>query len=713
MIDITKFNDTSDLVKKIIDSLKTKQSESSLTHFERDLMENIGRLQDGLMELNTEITEAKKACKNCKEKQDNDLALLHSLLESPEGINIFAVDHQYQYMAFTDTHKKIMKEFYGVDILIGSNFLEQISNSNESQRAKQNIDRVLRGESISLFREFSDDTIIRPIFEAFQSPVRDTKGNIIGVFVFVFDITERITAIQTALNSEEKLRESEKKYRLLAENSSDGIIHVGADKTINYVSPAYITQLGYSENHEVYQHIESLLKLVHPNERNALDERIEDAIRSKKEKLIFSYRIKRNEGDYIWREDSAHFQYDSNGNYGGFYAICRDITERKQIELKLQESLLNAEAGNRLKTTFIQNISHEVRTPLNGILGFSDLLADPNVSGMEKEHYNILLKKSSDRLISTITDYMDISMIESGNVELRIKTLNINNLINSVNLKYQEACEMKNISFNLHIPVDYENIKLTTDFELLTKCVYQLLDNAVKFTKYGSITFGYNLRSEFVEFFVRDTGIGIETEAQERIFEPFEQESQESTRGFEGNGLGLSITREFLKLLGGDIRVESEKGFGTTFYFTVPLKADNQNKPEPIISQVNRSEAVLPVILIAEDDLMSDIYLKNILRPYTSNIYKAANGKEAMVMCAKNPEISLVLMDLKMPVMDGFEATRQIRTFRKDLPIIAISAYALAKDKKEAYEAGVTDFLPKPVGKAELFEKLRKYGLQF
>ncbi|MFZ4464321.1 MAG: PAS domain-containing hybrid sensor histidine kinase/response regulator [Bacteroidales bacterium] len=699
-------------MKTISGLLKNKQSETALSLIENELSGYIEDLKRGLHEINTARTEAENTSNEGKIRYDKDLALLRSILESQEDINIYAIDHHYNYTAFTDSHKKTMKKIYGVDIMIGSNNLDLISNPEDKHHAKQNFDRVLRGENFICCEDFGDEKFGRISYECYHSPIRVRQGAIIGAAIFVVDITKRMTAIQKALKSEEKLRRSEEKYRLLAENSSDGILHIGADGVIQYASPAYKRNLGYPENDRIYQIIDVINDIIHPSDREALISTVKTTIESKKEKLTYTYRIKRENGDYIWHEDSDHFQYDSSGNYQGCIVISRNITERKQIEMKLHESLLKAEAGNRLKTAFMQNISHEIRTPLNGILGFAELLADSDISSLEKENYNMMLKKSSDRLISTITDYMDISLIETGNIELKIKTLNISNLISEIRLKYQEACEMKNLNFSLLIPDNYEKIELATDFELLSKCIYQLMDNAVKFTKHGTITFGFTIKSGLIEFFIRDSGIGIAAEAMDRIFEAFEQENMESTRGYEGNGLGLTITRQFLKQLGGEIRVESVKDFGSTFYFHIPLSPENTLDIDPVFTASKQPGKSLPVILIAEDDLMSDIYLENILRPVTTVIYKAGNGKEAMEMCAKYPDISLVLMDLKMPVMDGFEATRQIRTFRKQLPIIAISAYALAEDKKEANEAGINDFLPKPVSKKELFEKLKKYGFE-
>ncbi len=415
------------------------------------------------------------------------------------------------------------------------------------------------------------------------------------------------------------------------------------------------------------------------------------------------------QGDLVWTMLSVSLVRDHLNNPQYFISQIQDITKRKLSEMALSAALVKAEAGNRLKTAFVQNISHEVRTPLNGILGFGTMLTDPLLTAEEKQLYSQLLKASSDRLVGTITDYMDISLIESGNVEVTLNPVNLFKLLQRLKASFRELCKIKNLTFVLKIPEDLDEFTLLTDSELLRKCISQLMDNAIKFTTQGTITLGYALKPDAVEFFITDTGIGIDQNAQERVFEPFIQENLSSTRGHEGNGLGLAITKGFLDLLGGEIRVESVKGEGTAFYFSLPAVQVPIEHPDPVAPVITLQAPVHPVVLIAEDDLASDLYMEISLKSIASAVYKAPNGKIAVEMCRSHPEISIVIMDLKMPVMDGLTAMREIRTFRKELPVIAITAHAFSKDKKEAFEAGCSDFLSKPVSKMELLEKLNRY----
>ena len=245
--------------------------------------------------------------------------------------------------------------------------------------------------------------------------------------------------------------------------------------------------------------------------------------------------------------------------------------ELETANIHLYAAKEKAEASDRMKTAFMQNISHEVRTPLNGLLGFGSLLAEPDLDDESRQQYLSMMKSSSDRLINTITDYIDISLIVSDSVEVFSRPVIINNIMMDLQNKFENIIRIKQLEFNLVISDDKELFCIQSDPELLTRIMFHLLSNAVKFTQQGQVTMGYSVDSEKIEFFVKDTGAGIEKEARERVFESFMQENITNTRGHEGSGLGLSIIRGFSKALGGEIRLESEKGKGSSFYFSLPL----------------------------------------------------------------------------------------------------------------------------------------------
>ena len=399
-----------------------------------------------------------------------------------------------------------------------------------------------------------------------------------------------------------------------------------------------------------------------------------------------------------------------SGKIEGVVSFGRDITESKLAQETIKQALIKAESGDRLKTAFMNNISHEIRTPLNGILGICNLLIQPDITNDEKMQYYSHLETSTNRLLDTITNYMDISLIASGNIEVCQNSISPSLMFYQLYEQYQLISDKKNIGLKLEIQANSEHITLLSDVVLFNKLMGHLIDNAVKFTNKGDIILGYTIKHGVIEFFVRDTGVGIREESLSLIFESFKQEELSRNRGFEGSGLGLSIAQGLVRLLGGEMHVVSVKGEGSTFYFTIPyneipIGANSEEKDgkPPIIEN--------PVVLIADDDDTNLFYLEVILKKKCVSTITARDGKQAVDQCREHPEISLVLMDIKMPVMDGIQATNEIKSFRKDLPIIAFTAFAMSGDTKMARDAGCDDYLPKPVSKEKLIGKLQKYGV--
>ena len=502
----------------------------------------------------------------------------------------------------------------------------------------------------------------------------------------------------------EKLDDSENRYHSIFQGSPDGIMIADEEtKMIIFANPAQCQMLGYTEEELKMMTISA----IHPAEtyQDTLAE-FEKHVGGEKNLPRNIQCLKKN-GEIFYADISSGF-LDMNGRQYivGFF---RDITERREAEVELKEALVKAESGNRLKTAFIQNISHEVRTPLNGILGFGNLLIEPNLTDAEKQQFASLLQASSDRLVNTITDYMDIALIFSDNMNVSRKSVNVMKALTGLKNRFQALCDIKKLAFNLIIPPENESFCIQTDPELFLKIISHLLDNAIKFTREGSITMGFSVGSASIDFFCKDTGAGIEQEAQSRVFESFVQENVASTRGHEGSGLGLSIIKGLTNLLGGEIRLESIKGQGTSFFVSLPFEPEVLYKDEIAKIKNTYSASSGFEILIAEDDLLNMMYIETILKQRASAIYKAVNGQEAVELCRIHPGISMVLMDIKMPVMNGFEATREIRKFNNNMIIIGQTAYAQAGIREEAIEAGCNDYITKPLGKAQILTLMDTY----
>ncbi len=392
-----------------------------------------------------------------------------------------------------------------------------------------------------------------------------------------------------------------------------------------------------------------------------------------------------------------------------FADVVTSINRQTKINKEFIKAKEKADQSDKLKTAFINNISHEIRTPINGILGFGKMMAESKFSEEERRVFYEQIEKSSYRLINTVTDYLDMARLVSNTMRANKTEFVLESVFLAISEKTKKLCGTKNLIFELEIPSQTKGLIMNSDPEFLQKIFEKLLDNAIKFTKEGSIAFGYLLKTEHIEFFVKDTGIGIDDNMQESIFEIFRQADSSMTRSYEGSGLGLTIAKGLVKLLGGEIFMASEKGKGSVFTICIPLNNIGKSISINTIDVSKPKSYKKPLVLIAEDDEINYEYLSVVIKSTGYNYLRAANGKEAVDICRQNPEISIILMDLKMPVMQGDEATKQIRVLRPELPIIATTAYAQIGDKQASLEAGCNDYIAKPFKKEELLALINKY----
>lgn len=383
----------------------------------------------------------------------------------------------------------------------------------------------------------------------------------------------------------------------------------------------------------------------------------------------------------------------------------------KQINTELHDAKEKAEESERLKSAFLANMSHEIRTPLNGIVGFTELLNDTELDNEKRLSYINTVNICSQQLLGIVNDILDISMIETGQVYVRNKLINLNKLMDDISNQFRLKAESKSLRFTLNAPSHSEEISFQSDEEKLIQILSNLVSNAIKFTHRGSIEIGYQVLDNKIMFSVKDTGIGIPPDMQDAIFDRFIQSDVSDTREYGGTGLGLSIAKSYIELLKGKIWFESEINVGSIFYFTIPVTLEaSQTKTSP--GQV--PETSLPdlsgrTLLIVEDDETNYMLLEEILGQCNAILIRASDGQEAIRKCRDHEEIDLVFLDLKLPNLDGFKAAPIIKDLRKNLPIIAQSAYAFAEEKQQAYKAGCDAFVPKPIDFTELASVLNKY----
>jgi hypothetical protein len=385
-----------------------------------------------------------------------------------------------------------------------------------------------------------------------------------------------------------------------------------------------------------------------------------------------------------------------------------DVTNQKEAENRILKAKEKAEESDRLKSAFLANMSHEIRTPMNGILGFADLLKQSAFDDIDQNLYIELIEESGARMLNIMDDLIDISKVESGQMELFISETNINEQVGSVFNAFQAEANNKNIQLHIENLLPETDSIIRTDKEKLYTILKKLMRNAIKYSKKGRIEINVEKKGDYIEFHVKDNGIGIHEERQEAIFDRFIQADMGDKRAFEGAGLGLSISKAYVNMLGGEIWLKSKPNIGSKFYFTLPCDIEEDDGSEIVNYELNKNEMKLKV-LIVEDDKISMSFIELLLEPISSQIILAKNGEEAVRLYHENQDIDLILMDIKMPELDGYEATRQVRRMNKDVIIIAQTAYSLLGDRDKSIEVGCNDYITKPIFKDKLMTLISKY----
>jgi PAS domain S-box-containing protein len=552
-----------------------------------------------------------------------------------------------------------------------------------------------------------------------------------GMFAtIVSDVTQR------------KLAEMEvKKLSYGIEQSPVMVIITDTEGLIEYVNPKFSEITGYTSD-EVLGKTPRILKSGRQSEH--FYKLLWDTIKSgeiwKGEMLN-----RKKSGETYWESALISPMKDDAGNIRNFIAIKEDITERKKAEEALIQSKIDLKEKNeeylalneeltesneriakinkelidvtekavesdKLKSAFLANMSHEIRTPMNAIIGFSEMLLNPNLPTDRKDFFAQILNTACHQLLNVVEDVIDISKIETGQMEVHRSETSINKAIHRIRDIFEPQAQSNGVEINTlcFFPDNRDNI--VTDASKLNQVLTNLLNNALKFTESGTIEIGYALANKMLKFYVKDTGVGIDPSNHELIFERFRQVEMGSTRNYGGTGLGLPISKAFIEMLGGKIWVDSELGKGAKFFFTIPY--------EPVIKpEVSDGKKVEPdsfsfadkIILIAEDEEANYLYISELIEETKATLIRASDGQAAVDIIQSNPDIDLILMDIKMPVMTGVEATRIIRDMDIKVPIIALTAYAMTGDRENCLAAGCNEYISKPVRRTELFKAIAKY----
>ncbi len=567
----------------------------------------------------------------------------------------------------------------------------------------------------------------------YTAPVIDNEGGVLGAIVVNNDITELHKA-------QESLRANERMLQSISDNMFDLVALTDLEGNYTFTGASH-RLLGYEKDQLTGTNV---MEYVHPDDLPMVKDAFEEFIAKKQNNKRVTYRNRCSDDTYLWFETVGKVIFDEHDDPKELLFNSRDFTERKKAEeaIRQNEMILNmkneeyktlnnkliesnerikrinkelnaarkkAEESDMLKTAFLANMSHEIRTPMNAIIGFSEILLKPGLPNTKQERFTRILNTSCHQLLSVVDDIIDIAKIETGQLDIHIGKANINKAITRVKEIFMPQVSQTGVTINISFQLGDESAEIETDSVKLNQILTNLLSNAVKFTEEGEIEIGYYAVDEGIKIYVRDTGIGIKPEHHEMIFERFRQVEVDYTRKYGGAGLGLPICKAFVEKLGGRIWVESEFEKGSTFCFTLPC--NEKMLPTQTAKDDEQVDYNLTgvLILVAEDEEANFIFMSELLTEVGAMVIHAADGFEAVNMFRENANIDIVLMDIKMPGMDGIEATKAIRAINRNVPIIATTAYALTGDKEKCLAAGCDDYIPKPIVRKELLGLIGKY----
>jgi hypothetical protein len=646
-----------------------------------------------------DITERKRAEEKLRDSENKSRAWLS---HSPVCTKIVDLDFNLQYMS--ESGVKGLKiddiaEFYGKPYpfdFYPESFRNTMTKSLEKVKET--------GEVITQESSVVDIEGNELWYHSTLVPVNDDEGQIDYIMVVSIETTERKQA-------EEVIRKSERRFWTLVESAPIAFYETDVQGKCLYVNGKWRELTGLT--------LEDALgagwqKGIHKEDRSRIFKQWNEHAHQQ-EPWNTEYRFSTPEGKISWTVGSAAAMCDADGQVTGYIGANIDITDRKRAEKELVIAKNKAEAANVAKSQFLANMSHEIRSPMSMIMGFSELLNTGELNDEQRSHSQLILK-ASKALLKIIDDILDVSRIEAGKLELNMQQRPLTNLLDSIEPMMEQMAAEKQLQFHVSCSKELP-AEIYTDHDRLYQCLVNLISNAVKFTEKGhvhlNVTFDQRQDKDFVRFDVEDTGIGIAADEHDRIFSSFRQVDGSDSQLHGGTGLGLTITKQLAELLNGEITLTSEVGTGSVFSLIIPTgvlsdteDAIDENKGESELE--NKTDKFSGKVLVAEDIKGSQILIKTHLNHLGLDVTIVNDGKKAIEEAGEGT-YDLILMDIRMPGLDGYEATRRLRKQGVTTPIIALTAYAMVGDKEKCLEAGCDDYLSKPIEHEKLLEILSRF----
>jgi PAS domain S-box-containing protein len=528
----------------------------------------------------------------------------------------------------------------------------------------------------------------------------DKKGVLVSTQIDCINITDSGNAFKTTSESEET-------HKHIFTSAPEAIIIASPEFNIIDCNNEALLLFGYEKKEMIRIEYLKLVEQGSEGQINAVLNKLKLQGHVKNQEIKF---LKKNGNDFYGLVSGSVIK-NVNNHPEYFIIVVQNISKFKEVEHELIQAKERAEESDRLKSAFLANMSHEIRTPMNAIIGFSDLLADPSLDSPEISLYTGVIKERCNNLLQIVNDILDISRIEANQIELKENTFALNALIEELYIEYAQKLINENkfqIVLNISKGFSDEESVIHTDEVRLKQILCNLLDNAIKFTKSGEIEFGYRpVKNNNLEFYVRDTGIGIHPDKHQIIFERFRQIDESLDREYGGNGLGLAICKAFVELMGGKIRLQSDLEKGTTFYFTIHAEKNIEDKEISIPeSKIINYKWKNKRIMLVEDDVSSLTFMQVLFKLTQVELVFVSKGQDAIDLFMNDRNFDLILMDVQLPDINGLEVTKMIKSIDRDIPIIAQTAYAMQGDDVKCIKSGCDDYISKPIDISDLFFKI-------
>lgn len=559
----------------------------------------------------------------------------------------------------------------------------------------------LRGDSQYYESEYKGHIYSNQVIPLLSENPEENKA-----IVVVHDITEEKQNECGLIKAKERAEASEAFYRQTFDESPVGIAHVDPAGMFTKINHAFCQITGYTKDELLAMNCRDI---THPDDLSAEDVFIEMVLKNEIDSFHIEKRYKHKNGQIIWISLHSNVVRDHKAQPLFVIASIADISERKKLQSEILAAKERAEQSDRLKTAFLNNISHEFRTPMNGILGFVDLFLKDDRTNEQRKHYAEIVSESCNRLLEIVTDTIEIAQVQSNIVTIEESCCSLTAMIQELIELVQSRAHEKGLTISFTSNRPDEELTINTDCRKLFRILKHLVDNAIKFTPSGRIEIVCELKTTQVNISVNDTGIGISEEMQKIIFEPFRQVEIDLCRNYGGNGIGLALVKSYAEMLGGTITLHSEVGKGTSAILSLPLKQTEQASDAGKTPAIKRAGWLGKTILVVDDEPINSEYIEALLAGKGACLLCAQNGQEAVDLCRSGQTIDLILMDLRMPIMSGYDATARIREILPGTPIIAQTSYALEKDVVRIKEYGFDDYLPKPFSPEELISTIEKH----